>query len=188
MLDPALIDAIDAIPGEPYQGSAYRVTWKSRDPLAGNSGGGRWSPDGKFEALYLSLERSGAIAEIYYHLSQAPVFSSSDVLLNKLNVSVTNILCLDIAQLKLFGIEDPLAKRISYEQTQSIGATAYMLDFQGMIIPSARWECKNIVLFLDRLDLNTELTLVASENVNWPAWSEQLRAKRSNTRGRRSGA
>ncbi|MGH8502564.1 MAG: RES family NAD+ phosphorylase [Gammaproteobacteria bacterium] len=185
MLDPILIDAIDAIPGEPYEGSAYRVTWKGRDPLAGNLGGGRWSPDGKFEALYLNLERSGAIAEVYYHLSQAPVFSSSDVLLNEVSVSVSNILSLDTAQLKLLGIEDPLAKRISYERSQSIGAAAYMLDFQGMIIPSARWDSMNLVLFLDRVDLNTQLALVTSEDVNWPAWIEQLNAKRSKSSKRR---
>ena len=66
----------------PFDGIVWRVTWASRDPLARGTGGGRWHPAHAFEALYTSLDENGAMAEIYFHLSKAPVFSSSHVTLN----------------------------------------------------------------------------------------------------------
>ena len=63
LLDPDLLAAIDSYGGEGLNRSAWRVTWATRNPMAGSSGGGRWSPDGRFEVLYTSLETNGALAE-----------------------------------------------------------------------------------------------------------------------------
>ena len=174
VLDPEVLDALDALTGEFYDGISWRVTWTSRDPLAGNSGGGRWSPDGSFEALYTSLVHDGAIAEVFHHLSRAPVFSSSNVRLNKLRVSLHRVLRLDTERLRDLHIEDPLASRICYARSQSIGDAARMLDYEGLIVPSARWECMNLVLFLDWIDLNKQLTFLEATEINWPAWRERL--------------
>jgi hypothetical protein len=84
--DPDLLDALEAMEPQAFDGVAWRVTWAARDPLAGGTGGGRWHPPNDFEALYTSLAEDGALAEIYHHLSRAPVFSSSHVTLNKLQV------------------------------------------------------------------------------------------------------
>lgn len=50
-----------------------------------------------------------------------------------------------------------------------------MLDFDGLLVPSARWDCSNLVVFLDPVseDTNEHLTLVQAMDVNWPAWREQ---------------
>ncbi len=84
ILDPELLSAVDALEPSKYQGEVWRVTWAARDPLAGNTAGGRWSPDGRFEVLYTSLKSDGALAEAYYHLSRAPVMSSSHMRINRL--------------------------------------------------------------------------------------------------------
>jgi hypothetical protein len=65
ILDAQLLDVLDAIQGEIFEDEVWRVTWATRDPLAGSSSGGRWSPDNSFDALYTSLDRDGALAEIY---------------------------------------------------------------------------------------------------------------------------
>jgi hypothetical protein len=174
ILDPELLDAMDALAGERYDGDAWRVTWATRDPLAGNAAGGRWSPDDGFETLYTSLKEDGAMAEVYYHLSKAPVFSSSHVLMNRLHVSLTNGLRLSGEQPITLGIEEPLASRIDYERSKAIGAAAHLLDFEGLIVPSARWECDNLVLFLDRFDIDAQLQVTATKNINWPAWRERV--------------
>ncbi len=58
-------------------------------------------------------------------------------------------------------------------RSREVGAAARFLDMDGLIVPSARWPCTNLVLFLDRLgDLET-LTLVEQHDVNWPAWRER---------------
>ena len=107
VLEPKLLDAIDAISGIPLDGIVWRVTWAKRDPIAGNYGGGRWTPSNSFEVLYTSLEESGAMAEAYFHLSRAPVFSSSHMLINQLQVSLTNVLRLSKIQLENLGIDEP---------------------------------------------------------------------------------
>lgn len=172
LLDPDLLGAIDSIPGQRFACTAWRVTWASRDPLAGNEAGGRWSPDSRFEVLYTSLEPDGALAEVYYHLSRAPVLSSSHMRLNQLEVDLENVLVLTMEQLRELGLDDPRASRID-TKGRAVGEAAFMLDFQGLVVPSARWDCDNLVLFLDRIDLNESIRLEHQAEVNWPAWRER---------------
>ncbi len=72
--DIEILDVLDELEATNYSGSLWRTTWKTRDPLLGASGGGRWSPKRKFESLYTSMDKNVSIAELHYHLSQAPVF------------------------------------------------------------------------------------------------------------------
>lgn len=173
-LDPDLLATLDALEGRRFEGKVWRVSWASRNPLAGNSGGGRWSPEGRFDVLYTSLQEDGALAEAYHHLSRAPVFSSSRTKLNELSVSLNNVLSLDSGQLAALGMEDPLTSRPRDNLGQAIGEAAFMLDFQGLLVPSARWECRNLVVFLDHgsFDISKQLSLIRASDVNWPAWRE----------------
>jgi hypothetical protein len=65
LLNPELLSAVDALNGQAFNGDIWRVTWAGRNPLTGNVGGGRWSPDGRFEVLYTSLNADGAMAEVH---------------------------------------------------------------------------------------------------------------------------
>jgi hypothetical protein len=75
LYDRDLLDALEALDPEPFSGTAWRTTWVTRDPLIGSTAGGRWHPENSFETLYTSTETDGSLAEVYYHLSRAPVFS-----------------------------------------------------------------------------------------------------------------
>ena len=98
--------------------------------------------------------------------------SSSHVLLNRLFVSLDNVLELDINRLSALGLDNPLASRPSNTLAQSIGEAAFMLDFQGLLVPSARWDCANLVVFLDHrsFDIDKHLLFKDATDVNWPAW------------------
>lgn len=173
LLDPELLSALDALAGHAFRRSVWRVTWASRNPLAGSSSGGRWSPDGSIEALYTSLDADGALAEAYYHLSRAPVMSSSHMLLNQLEVALDSVLELTAAQLRDLGVDDLLVPTIQNERTRAIGEAAFMLDYQGLIVPSVRWPCNNLVLFIGRIDSTSNIRLAQQTDVNWPAWRER---------------
>lgn len=178
VIDPALLDALDNLESTAFCGDIWRVTWAKRDPLVGNSGGGRWSPDEGFEVVYTSFEPDGACAEAHYHLSRAPVPPSSKTALNKIHADLKNVLKLDFKQLQQVGITDPLASRINYEISQQVGAAAHLLDFEALIVPSARWDCLNLVLFLDRLDISAQLESSESNPIDLPAWRKQTKKKR----------
>ncbi|MGB5705610.1 MAG: RES family NAD+ phosphorylase [Arenicellales bacterium] len=173
MLDSKILDALDNLTGESLKTHVWRVTWSTRDPLTGGVGGGRWSPPNLFEALYTSFEKDGALSEAYYHLSRAPVFSSSTMNVNKISVDLNNVLTLDEKVLNDLGVEDPTASRIDFSATQPISETAHLLDFEGIIVPSARYEGINLVIFMDRVNLDTQLEIVETIDVNWPAWREK---------------
>ena len=168
--DRELLDALEALGGEAYRGETWRATWASRHPLTGD-GGGRWHPPGAFEALYTSLEADGALAEVYYHLSRAPVFSSAHMRLNRLRVETERTLRLDRADLARLGIDAAVFQSMDYTRSHEIGAAAYLLEFDSMMVPSARGPSLNLVLFLDRLDPDG-LQIAETLDVNWPAWKE----------------
>lgn len=169
--DRELLDALEAINPETYEGVTWRCTWAGRDPLVGNQAGGRWNPPDGFEALYTSLEADGSLAETYYHLSKAPIFPSADIKLFRLNVVAENTLRLDEDALIGLGIDKARFQQMEYVLSQDTGAAAHMLEFDSLLVPSARSGVLNLVLFLDRIDLD-KLEVIEGKAVNWTAWKE----------------
>jgi hypothetical protein len=172
--DRELLDALEAMDPEPFSGTAWRTTWATRDPLTGSTAGGRWHPENSFEALYTSTEADGALAEVYFHLARAPVFSSVHVRLHRLRVETRRSLRLDLEMLGGFGVEVTRYSGMDYTRTREIGAAAHFLEFDSLLVPSPRWPCLNLVLFLDRLDPDG-LAVEEVREVNWPAWRERHR-------------
>ncbi len=124
--------------------------------------------------LYGAAERDGAIAEINFHLSRGQsVFPSRmrhDVF--ELSVRARQALVLaDMEQLRQLGVDESRYRELLYTRTQEIGAAASFLGFDGMIVPSARWDCRNIILFLDAIDLE-EVRTISVQPVDWKAWRQ----------------
>ena len=96
------------------------------------------------------------------------------MLLNRLSVSLENVLELSVDQLVALGMEHPRAPRPRSNMGQRIGEAAFMLDHQGLLVPSARWDCSNLVVFLGQGSFDTEkrLSFEQASDVNWPAWRE----------------
>jgi RES domain-containing protein len=157
----------------------WRTTWAHRDPLLGSAAPGRWNPEGDFEVLYAAMDFDGSIAEAYYHAARAPVLSGRSVKVHRLRVSTQRTLVLDSDKLLArLGVDVarykvPISDQIGLTRTQEIGAAAHFLEFDSLLVPSARWSCLNLVLFLDRIDFESAVAVESSEEVNWPAWREQ---------------
>lgn len=82
--DPALLDRLDALPKEPFEGEVFRATRLNLNPLAASYNGGRWMPRDVAAILYTSLERAGALAEIAFHWSQLNPRPTKPVLVHRL--------------------------------------------------------------------------------------------------------
>ena len=54
-------------------------------------------------------------------------------------------------------------------------AAANFLEFDSLLVPSARWPSQNLVLFLDRLNPGEALAIEGASDINWPAWRERAR-------------
>jgi hypothetical protein len=172
--DRTILDTLEAIGGTPFEGDVWRVTRKGRIATRGASANGRWSPSGEFEVLYTSMEREGALAEIGYRLSLEPVWPSKlkhEIHQIDLNLEQTLRLA-DLTLLSGLGVNIANYKNFDYSATQAIASAAHFLEFDGLIIPSARHGCSNLVIYMDRIGNNARFEVRKTEPVDWSNWKK----------------
>lgn len=170
--DRAILDALEAIDPEPFEGEVWRVTRKGRDAVRGSSAHGCWSPHGASEVLYTSLEREGALAEIGYRLSLEPVWPSRiEHEIHAIDVRTERSLRLpDVRSLSALGVDIARYETFDYAATQAVASAAHFLEFDGLLVPSARHASLNLVLFLDRLGPSGHLEVRETQAVDWASW------------------
>jgi RES domain-containing protein len=172
--DPALLERLGALPTEAFNGETFRATPSSLDPLAPSTRGGRWAPPGEIAVLYTSLSRDGALAEIAFHWGQLSPLPSKPALLHRLQVTTQKTLRLLRTTLRILGVTDADYPTINYDRTQAVGAAIAFLGCDGLIAPSARWECDHLMIFTDHHDIvANELKVANSEAVDWLAWARE---------------
>lgn len=178
--DRTILDALEAIAAESVDARVWRVMRKGREPLRGSAAGGRWSPIGEFEVLYTSFEKQGALAEIGYRLSLEPVWPSRlEHELHAFDVrSERSLRFANLDQLAPLGVDIARYQSFEYVATQAIAAAAHFLEFDGLIVPSARYDCFNFVLFLSRLS-GGHIEVASSEEVDWADWRRRRRSART---------
>jgi RES domain-containing protein len=180
--DSRLLDAIEGLPVESYEGVAWRVVGDGRDPLQCSAAGGRWD-DRSFEVLYTSMAADGAMAEMYFHLSRGqPVMPSlREYRLFELEVRLDE--CVRVASLEelgalglatgAFGKLSYAEREKEYPRTQDIAEAAHFHDRRGMIVPSARREHPNLLVFCERA--GPDAVTVARDHglVSWADWKKK---------------
>lgn len=184
--DNAVLDAVEAIPPTAYSGTVWRAVAEGRDPLVCGRPGGRWD-DGTFDVLYTSLDREGSQAEMYFHLKRGqPVFPSKiRYELYELRITLERSLrFVDVSALMAFGVSPTAYGRLSYEErdveyprTQEIGEVAHFLDYDGLIVPNARWPCQNVVLFGDRSPPEHREIVQRHGLIDWKAWEAIMQSR-----------
>lgn len=170
-LDDRLLDLVGAIEGKRFEGPMWRVVRTGREVLDGSRGSGRWNT-ADMSVLYGAAERDGAIAEIHFHLSRGQSVFPSRMRHDVFELSIVarqTLVLADMGQLARLGVEESRYRELLYTRTQEIGAAAAFLGFDGLIVPSARWNCSNIILFLDAINLE-DLKTTSVEPVDWAAW------------------
>jgi RES domain-containing protein len=169
--DRAILDALDGMDPAPVKASVWRVTRTGRDPLRGSAAYGRWSPGGTVEVLYTSLEREGALAEIGFRLSLEPIWPSRiEHEIHEIAAQTTRTLQFaSLDGLAAYGVDVSRYESFDYDATQALAAAAHFLEFDGLLVPSARHPSANLVIFMDR-DAGASLRVNHSDPVNWSAW------------------
>ena len=177
--DSTLIDALEESEVEPFEGFLWRIVQDGKDPCLCRNPGGRWD-DRTFDVLYTTSEPDGAIAEMYFHLSRGqPVIPSRiRYRLFKLSVTLLELLRLPtldhLAALELdissFGQLSYQDKHREYPRTQDIAETAHFLEYDGILVPSARWDCANVVIFCDSMPIGALDVADDHGIINWQTW------------------
>jgi hypothetical protein len=76
----------------------------------------------------------------------------------------------DMSELENLGVDISRYETFEYGATQAIAAAAHFLEFDGLLVPSARFSCNNLALFTERVSHAGHLQLVSSEDVDWGKW------------------
>ncbi|MCK1484285.1 RES family NAD+ phosphorylase [Bradyrhizobium sp. 193] len=180
--DIALLDALDSLPRTALRARAWRTVKEGRDPLEGGRSRGRWGHDG-METWYASHEEDGSVAEIHSMLSAQPVFPSKLRWLNhELEVELNDVMSLPtLPRLAALGVDVARYQAREYARTQDIADAALFLGFKALVVPSARWECTNLVVFTERTDPGQLAVIGAPKFVDWTVWRERRAAARGRT-------
>jgi hypothetical protein len=96
---------------------------------------------------------------------------------SKLKVRAAQTLRLaDLATLAKLGVDAARYTSRDYGRTQEIADAAFFLDFDGLVAPSARWTCLNLILFTDRIPPDqVEVAETLESPVSWESWRKRLR-------------
>jgi hypothetical protein len=175
--DQGLVDQLSSLATENFSGEVFRAAGVSRDPLAFSVNGGRWAPpvrDGAdVPVLYTSLTRNGALAEVVSYLTLlTPLPLSNPLKVSRLGVSTSKTLRLARVSLERLGVDFRRYGDRDYALTQNIGAALAFLGLDGLIAPSARWPCDNLMIYQsNHLSLTERLEVIDDETVDWGAWA-----------------
>ena len=175
-LDDRLLDLLGEIEGKPFEGTMWRVVRTGRSEIDGSRGAGRWNTS-DMSVLYGAAEADGAIAEINFHLSRGQSVFPSKMThdLFELTVKASQTLVLaNMDQMRKLGVQESRYRELLYDRTQEIAAAAAFMGFDGLISPSARWNCNNIVLFLDHIDLE-QVQMKSVQPIDWKKWRNENR-------------
>ena len=82
----------------------------------------------------------------------------------------------DLDELAALGVDVARYNERIYDRTQQIGDAANFLGRDGLIVPSARWNCLNLVLLVGNHWGDGLLRSVESEVVEWDRWHGENRS------------
>ena len=176
--DIALLDALDKLPRLIIQQRVWRTVRDGRDPLEGSKSRGRWGHDA-METLYTSHVKEGSVAEIYSLLSAQPVFPSKPKWLTyEIKAELECVASLPtLPELAELGVDLDRYHLREYDRTQEIADAALFLGFTGMIVPSTRWNCSNLVVFTEKIDPDHLALAGAPTLVDWDEWRSRTRSR-----------
>ena len=172
--DPELVEALGRLRQEAFDGHLFRVTSMNADPTAFSPRGGRWAPPPRdnvvVQVLYTSLEREGAVAGVAAYLGELTPVPKMPLMVHELTVTTSKTLKLAMTELARLGVEETRYGQRDYQRTQQIGAAINFLGLDGLIAPSARWDCDNLMIFGDNHTLGERLETLSSERVEVREW------------------
>jgi hypothetical protein len=75
----------------------------------------------------------------------------------------------DVESLVRFGVDPGCYRGFDYSATQAIAAAANFLEFDGLLVPSARADCLNLAVLVEHA-ANRSIVVTGSVPVDWESW------------------
>lgn len=163
--DPQLLDAIEALGYEALDHvTVWRHMFNDHPPELSNTRGARWNPPG-VAAIYTSQERETALAEGQHVIDSQPLRPKARRHVYELRVSAGKALRITLADLAALGLTVEALTSPDFTACQRVGAHAAFLEYDALIVPSARAEGSNVVIFVNELPSDALFERVSKEQV-----------------------
>jgi len=163
--DPELLDAIERLGEEVMESvTLWRHMFNDNPPELSNTRGARWNPAG-LGAIYTSQERETAIAEGQHAIDSQPIRLKARRFVYELQVSAAKALRIRESDLAALGIAASDLVSPDFSACQRVGAHAAFLEYDALIVPSARSDGTNVVIFVNELAADAVFERIRSEEI-----------------------
>ncbi|WGJ88047.1 RES family NAD+ phosphorylase [Gordonia sp. SMJS1] len=159
--DPSLLDAIEQLGSESLTNvTLWRHMFNDNPPELSNTRGARWNPPG-LAAIYTSSERDTAVAEGQHAIDSQPLRPRARRFVYELRASASKALRITPADFDALGLTQQDLDGADFSGCQRIGEHAAFLGFDALIVPSARSDGTNVVIFINELSADAALERAA---------------------------
>jgi len=142
-----LLDAVSVLSSLTWEGSVFRHTFGSVPPNRENQLGARWNP-AEVPAIYCSLQPETALAEVEFHISLQPFKPTAQRRLHRIQVRVPSLIDLtDWQTLERLGVVQSTYATLEPSACKEIGGAVAFLGHGGILVPSARAQGVNLVIY-----------------------------------------
>jgi RES domain-containing protein len=163
--DPDLLDAIERLGSESLsEFIVWRHMFNDNPPELANIRGARWNPPG-LAAIYSSEEREIALAEGQHAIDSQPLRPRARRFLYELRVSADKALRIRLSDLPALGLTEADLQSPDFGPCQRVGSHAAFLGYDALIVPSARADGSNVVIFVNELAAEALFERVTVEEV-----------------------
>jgi len=163
--DPELLDAIESLGFEVLDEVAvWRHMFNDNPPELSNTRGARWNPAG-LAAIYTSEQRETAIAEGQHAIDSQPLRPRARRYVYELRVSAAKVLRIAPEHLATLGLDPGDLESPDFTACQRVGAHAAFLEYDAIIVPSARADGTNVVIFVNELAADAAFERVDVEQI-----------------------
>lgn len=149
--DPELLDAIEQLGADVLEDiTVWRHMFNDNPPELSNTRGARWNPPG-LAAIYTSLERETAIAEGQHAIDSQPLRPRARRFIYEMRVSAAKVLRITEADFPTLGLEPADLLSADFTPCQRVAAHAAFLEYDAIVVPSARADGSNLVILVNEL-------------------------------------
>ncbi len=168
--DPKLLDAIEHLGATELDGlTVWRHMFNDNPPELTNTRGARWNPPG-LAAIYTSLDKATAVAEGQHAIDSQPLRPRARRYVYALRVDAAKVLTITEDDLEALGLSFDDLMSTDFGNCQRVAAHAAFLDYDALIVPSARADGSNAVILVNELAADARIEHLSVEQIaNRPA-------------------
>lgn len=164
-MDSRILELLEAAPVDPLDSMVWRHMFNQTPPDRENDRGARWNPSG-VPAIYCSMTRQGAIAEGDHALAVNRRRATPRRRVYEIHATLTRLVDLtDRELLRNLGVPDEVRAGDDLGPCQTIGEHVAWLGYDGMLIPSARSDADNVVIYPNNRELSSAFDFDDGEDI-----------------------